>query len=497
MKVLLIDPPHAIFKYFRGRMPFPGLVALSAYLEKDFEVAVCDGTVLDHPWEDLEETVRAYHPDVVGIGSSSTSFVYDAMNTAYLVKTIDPKIITVGGGAHFSALPEESLQECPSLDYIVVGEGEVSMHELLRTLESRGDAMEVKGLAFRRDGQIVKTPQRPLLPNVDELPLPAYHLFPMDRYFMPSLGMDTHRSIILTTARGCEGECTFCSEAALWRNTWRPRSAKLVVDEMELLYRKFGKISFMFGDDIFNGTRQRLLEFAEELESRKLPIHFWFQTRVDAILRDADLLPRLKRLGLYMLSMGVETPSQKVLDNYNKKQTPEMARQAMEVIKKNGLLFIANVMWGDWEDTEETLKETLKFAAPYSAHFAIQLTTPLPGTEYARQAEAEGRIQERDYSKYDMLNPIMPTRTLSLEQVGTLHPRAIQRFYSRPQVFWDAFFSPNPFLRRNNQFFLKLAWETITRQKWEQKNYMPFEAFMSQKLGRPFQPVHGPRGQNS
>jgi len=491
MKVLLVDPPHAIFKFFRGRMPFPGLVALAAYLEKDFEVKVCDGTVLDYPWEDLERIIRDYKPDVVGIGSSSTSFAYDAMNTAYLVKMADPSIITVGGGAHFSALPEESLVECPSLDYIVIGEGEVTMHELLRALEVRGDPKEVKGLAFRRDGQIVKTPQRPLLPDIDILPLPAYHLFPMDRYFMPSLGMDTHRSIILTTARGCEGRCTFCSEAALWRNTWRPRSAKLVVEEMELLYRDFGKISFMFGDDIFNGTRQRLLEFAEELEARRLPVHFWFQTRVDAILRDADLLPRLKKLGLYMLSMGVESPRQQVLDNYNKKQTPEMAKQAMEVIKKNRLLFIANVMWGDWEDTEESLKELLKFCRPYACHLALQITTPLPGTEYWRQAQAEGRIRERDYSKYDMLNPIMPTKTVSWERVGYLHPRAIQKFYSRPRVFWDAFFSPNPFLRRNNQFFAKLAWEVITHQKWEQKNYKPFEAFMSQRLGRPFERVHG------
>jgi len=497
MKILLVDPPHAIFKYFRGRMPFPGLVALAAYLERDFQVKVCDGTVLDHPWEDLEKVIRDYRPDVVGIGSSSTSFVYDAMNTAYLVKMTDPSIITVGGGAHFSALPEESLQDCPSLDYIVIGEGEVSMHELLRTLESGGDPAEVKGLAFRRDGQIVKTAQRPLLPHIDELPLPAYHLFPMDHYFMPSLGMDTHRSIILTTARGCEGRCTFCSEAALWRNTWRPRSAKLVVDEMELLYRKFGKISLMFGDDVFNGTPQRLAEFADELEARRLPIHFWFQTRVDAILRDADLLPRLKKLGLYMLSMGVETPSQKVLDNYNKQQTPEMAKEAMEVIKKNKLLFIANVMWGDWEDSEESLKELLKFCRPYACHLALQITTPLPGTEYWRRAQAEGRIQERDYSKYDMLNPIMPTKNVSFERVGYLHPRAVQRFYSRPRVYWDAFFSPNSFLRRNNQFFAKLAWEVITRQKWEQKNYKPFEAFMSQRLGQPFQPVHGPKARKA
>jgi radical SAM superfamily enzyme YgiQ (UPF0313 family) len=495
MKVLLIDPPHAIFKYFRGRMPFPGLVALAAYLEKDFEVKVCDGTVLDYPWEDMEGIIREYRPDVVGIGSSSTSFAYDAMNTAYLVKKVDPKIITVGGGAHFSALPEESLKECPSLDTIVIGEGEVTMQELLTTLESKGDLKGVKGLAFQEDGGIIQTERRPFIPDMDTLPLPAYHLFPMERYFMPSLGMDTHRSIILTTARGCEGRCTFCSEGALWRNTWRPRSAKLVVDEMELLYRKYKKISFMFGDNVFNGTRQRLLDFADELERRRLPVHFWFQTRTDAILRDADLLPRLKRLGLYMISMGVETPSQKALDNYNKKQTPEMAREAMEVIKKNRLLFIANVMWGDWEDTAEDLEATIRFARPYAHHFAIQITTPLPGTEYWRRAQAEGRIQEKDYAKYDMLNPIMSTKALTLEEMGYLHPRAIQKFYSRPRVFWDAFFSPNPFLRRNNRFFVKLAWEVITHQKWEQKNYKPFEAFMSERSGRPFQPIHGPTTQ--
>ncbi len=491
MRVLLVDPPHEIFKFFRGRMPAPSLTALSAYIENDFEVRVVDCTVQERPWAALEEAVREFRPQVVGITAISTSYIYDAMNASYLVKLVDPSVITVGGGVHMSLMPEETLEKCPSLDYIVMGEGEVTLMELLKAVEAgRGDFSGIAGLAYREDGGVHIGERREFIPDLDTLPLPGYRHFPMDRYMMPSLGMATHNSIVLTTARGCEGICNYCSEARLWRSTWRPKSPAKVLDEMEMLYRDYNKYSFMFGDNSFNWRRERVDGFIRELERRALPVHFWFQTRAEHILRDADLLPRLKKLGLYMISMGVETPSEAALVNYRKRQTAETSLAAMKLIKKNGLLLITNIMFGDIDDTEETLQQTIDFARPYSDHFAICLTTPLPGTEYYRRAKEQGRIKVWDYSRYDMLNPVMDTRTLSVEKIAEIHPKAIQKFYSRLRVFWDAFFSPNPYLRKNNRFFVKVAWETVTHKPWVQKNYVPFEKYMEEKTGKTFERVH-------
>ncbi len=491
MRVLLVDPPHEIFKFFRGRMPAPSLTALAAYIEKDFEVRVIDCTVQERPWAALEEAVREFKPNVAAITAISTSYIYDAMNAAYLIKLVDPSVITVGGGVHMSLMPEETLQKCPSLDYIVMGEGELTLMEFLKAVESGNKDFEnIRGLAFRKTGGIHIGERRELIPDLDALPLPAYHHFPMNKYMMPSLGMATHNSIVLTTARGCEGVCTYCTEAKLWRSTWRPKSAPRVVEEMELLYKNHNKYSFMFGDDSFNWKRERVEDFVRELEKKRRPWHFWFQSRAEHIVRDADLLPRLKKLGLYMISMGVETPSENALKNYHKKQTAETSIQAMKIIKKNGLLLITNIMFGDIDDTEETLQQTIDFAKPYSDHFAICLTTPLPGTEYWKRAKEQGRIKVWDYSKYDMLNPVMDTRTLSVEKIAEIHPKSIQKFYSRFRVFWDAYLSPNPYLRKNNRFFAKIAWETITHTPWVQKNYAPFEKYMEEKTGKPFERVH-------
>lgn len=491
MRVLLVDPPHEIFKFFRGRMPAPSLTALSAYLEKGFEIKVIDCTVQERPWAALEEAIREFRPVVVGITAISTSYIYDAMNAAYLAKLVDPSVITVGGGVHMSLVPEESFEKCPSLDYIVMGEGEVTFMEFLKAVEAGGtDFSNIPGIAYRENGGVHIGEKRELIPDLDTLPLPGYRHFPMAKYMMPSLGMATHNSIVLTTARGCEGICNYCSEARLWRNTWRPKSAARVLDEMELLYKDFNKYSFMFGDNSFNWKRERVEDFIRELEKRRLPVHFWFQSRAEHIVRDADLLPRLKKLGLYMVSMGVETPSEEALKNYRKKQTAEVSLQAMKTIKQNGLLLITNIMFGDIDDTEETLQNTIDFAKPYSDHFAICLTTPLPGTDYYKRAKEQGRIKVWDYSKYDMLNPVMETRTLSIEKLAEIHPQAIQKFYSRFRVFWDAFLSPNPFLRKNNRFFVKVAWEVIAHKPWVQKNYVPFEKYMEEKTGRAFERAH-------
>ncbi len=180
MRVLLVDPPHEIFKFFRGRMPAPSLTALAAYLEKDFEVRVIDCTVQERPWAALEDAVREFRPAVVCITAISTSYIYDAMNAAYLVRLADPSVITVGGGVHMSLMPEETLAKCGSLDYIVMGEGELTLMEFLKAVEAGDkDFSRIRGLAFRKDGGVHIGDKRELIPDLDALPLPAYRHFPM------------------------------------------------------------------------------------------------------------------------------------------------------------------------------------------------------------------------------------------------------------------------------------------------------------------------------
>ncbi len=162
----------------------------------------------------------------------------------------------------------------------------------------------------------------------------------------------------------------------------------------------------------------------------------------------------------------------------------------MKLIKKNGLLLITNIMFGDIDDTEETLQQTIDFAKPYSDHFAICLTTPLPGTEYWRVAKEQGRIKVWDYSKYDMLNPVMNTRTLSIERIRGDTPEGdTEVLLALPRLLGRVFFSETV-SAEEQQVLRQDGMGDDTHKPWVQKNYVPFEKYMEEKTGKPFARVH-------
>ncbi|MBE0415864.1 MAG: cobalamin B12-binding domain-containing protein, partial [Dehalococcoidia bacterium] len=181
-----------------------------------------------------------------------------------IVKGVSPETLTILGGPHVSFTPEETLCEHPEVDVIGRGErGEHTLVELLRCLERGEDLSRVKGIALRQDGHILLTPPQALI-DVNSLPLPAYHLLPMERYHFTVFGKFT----TLLSSRGCPYRCTFCSEWRFWGATWRPREPKRVVDEMELLNKKYGRECFWFGDDCFNVSAEHVRGICSEIMER-------------------------------------------------------------------------------------------------------------------------------------------------------------------------------------------------------------------------------------
>jgi len=271
MRVLLLNPPRKTWSLMGDSVAPPiGLACLAGVLEHEgIDVRILDCNAEGVGWDRLSREISRISPDVVGVGAL-TPDVYHAVRALGIVKSVSGDIVTVAGGPHFTATVEESLTKYPQIDFIVVGEGERTLLELVRELErSRPNLKGVRGLAYRKGKNIVRTGPRPLIKDLDALPPPAYHLLPMDRYRFEVLG---RRFFILEASRGCPHRCIFCSEWKFWGGCWRPRSMVKVAEQMEYLNDKYGRDFFWFADDTFNVDRGRLEELCREIESRGLDL---------------------------------------------------------------------------------------------------------------------------------------------------------------------------------------------------------------------------------
>ena len=487
MRVLLLDPPHAIFGALRMWMPSPGLMALAAWLEREgIDTEIIDATTLSRPWTDLGARLRSRGYDLVGVTCQAATFHHDAVHAVRLIRLCLPQAVIVGGGGHFSLNAEEVLQQLPELDCLVVGEGELTFTELIRQ-SGQGrtgfSPRSIPGLAFLNEaGQVELTERRPLIEDLDSLPQPAYHKVDLEDPTYQLHGMG-RRAVGISTSRGCGDRCSYCSEAVLWRSKWRGRSGSAVVEEMGELKRRYGKSLFVFNENSFNQSRQRNEAFLESLGRSGLHCDFWFQSRVSDILRDRDLLPEFHRLGLYEVMLGVESITPETLRNYAKNQSFEEIQEAAALLREQGIMVMTNVMFGDWPDTEETLQEVVDFCSRIGDFLVLTLTTPLPGTRYFEQARRKGLIEEKDYSRYDFMHPIMPNASLSRQEILNLHRKYLKKYYTRPSVFWRMLFSRNRFVRMSYRLIMRHAWYEARGKEWVQPNFEPVPDRLTKPVG--------------
>jgi anaerobic magnesium-protoporphyrin IX monomethyl ester cyclase len=476
--LLLIDPPHRIFGALRLWMPSPGLMALAAWLERaGKKVDLVDATVLERPWSDLAHRLTRDRYRVVGVTCPAATFHHDLVHTLRLVRRTLPDVFLVAGGGHASLNARLLLEQVPELDAVIVGEGEQTLLELLESCPEEGAAgvPAIDGLALRR-GEAVQMPaQRALLKDLDDLPFPAYHKIDFDNPVYNLHGMG-RRAVGISTSRGCGDHCSYCSESVLWRSNWRGRSGALVVEEMLRLNRDLDKSLFVFNENSFNQSRRRNEAFLEALGKSGFTCDFWFQSRVKDILRDRDLLDDFKRLGLYEVMLGVESIAPAAQKNYHKKQSREQIREAAALLRERGIMVMTNVMFGDVDDTEQSLDAIYRFAAEIGDFLVLCITTPLPGTAYHEQAMAQGRIEETDFAHYDFMHPVMPNNACSREEILALQKKVLRRYYTRPVIFRKMLFSKNPFIRMAYRLIMRYAWYEARNKEWVQDNYQPVPA---------------------
>ncbi len=396
MKIVLTTSPRAEGDLERKGLPFLGIGYIAAYIEKfsNHKVEIFDVHTYGFTASEAADKIVEKKPDVVGV-HAITDNRFKAIALAKELKKRKKDIIIVFGGPHFSSTARDALENVPEIDYIIRGEGENAMIQLLEAIENKRNFSDVSGLAYKKDGQIVERPLADLVMNLDELPMPAWHLFDLKVYTKPIDG--THiRAIGVLSGRGCPNLCVYCANA---RKVLRLRSPKNFVDEVEFLYKEYGYRGFDFWDDTMTLVKEHIRGVCEEILRRKLDIVWYARARVNTV--DEELLRLMRKAGCIRISYGVESGSQRILKVIKKNITIKQARMAVELSSKVGMAVVTNFMVNLPEETMEDLKMTMalmkEFQRIKNSYPAYGFTIIYPGTELELMAKEKG-IMPKDFS---------------------------------------------------------------------------------------------------
>jgi radical SAM superfamily enzyme YgiQ (UPF0313 family) len=371
-------------EYSRDDLQLPlGIAYLGAILEREkIPVRLKDDSIQDD--DEIREAIR--WADVVGI-SALTPNAPRALYWAQETKSIDSAKVVVVGGPHATSIPAYFL-DTEFVDFVVRWEGEESLVELVRALESGSqDFSAIGGIGFRGENGHVFTRKRPWIKDLDAIPHPARHLLPMEPYF-EGLGF---KSLLFWSSRGCPFMCTYCNKQMNPCN-FRARSARNVVDEMELVIKDYGVEHVQFIDDYFSGDRDRIHAICREIRQRRLKIEWSCEVRMDSVL-DYHLLRTMRKAGCVKCHIGIESGSQRTLDGIRKEQKVEDVIEGAKVFHQAGMFMKFFLLIGFPWETEEDIKATEAMIYKAKPHMiAISILNPMPGTKVYKDIQKAGKL---------------------------------------------------------------------------------------------------------
>ena len=435
-KVLLINPPLGLeqrygFLSAAGGVEIPfGLCTLGASLRKaGFDASIIDCQALNYDDQALLNIVLSEKPDYAGF-SATTPQIRRAAALAAKIKTINVSTVIFVGGSHVSALPQKTLEENPSFDIGVVGEGEETLIEAIYHIEKNTDLTQVKGLAVRHEGKVRVTVPRPRIKDLDSLPLPAFDLLPplQKYYYLPIQNTHSQHGVSLTTSRGCSGECVFCAKPVFGSDI-TCYSAQYLMELLRVLNKKYHVKEVMFQDDNFFLFKKRLFDFSRLVKDLRLDISWSASARVDAI--DRERLNAAKESGCWQVSYGIESANSKILEFYKKGITKEAIEKAIFLTRKAGILAKGFLMFGNPLESAESLKETTEFVKKQPLNdISITFFTPYPGTRIWDKVGSWGTF-ERDFEKMTCFDIVFIPFGLTKKYLKNIQMKAIREFYFR------------------------------------------------------------------
>ena len=444
MDVLLLQPPKKYWPFVSADDNFvvpQSLVYLAAHArENGLSVGVTDCNPIKMGWRSLRDLIAKHRPRVVGIGENHALYSHEAFKAFRMIKEVSPDTFTVAGGAHFAHLYQTALLD-PAIDYIVFGEGEETFTELCQRLVGHcnggaPDVSDIVGLAYAEDEIVKSTGSRPLIRNMDDLPIPAYDLIPMELYgtskylFSPGGATIQH-------SRGCTLSCSFCAwwtqfatrkenedGTASLTPRWRTFSVERHLEEVELLVERYDKRCLMYVDASFNINPQWNLEFSEEVIRRKLPIKWFAFMRADCMLRDYEtgVLAKMVEAGMAHVCIGVERAEDTDLKNWNKHRYSQSETRRIFGILKDEFPSVfrqGTFIVGTRDETKDSMWQQVELAKQLDLDYpAFHPVTPVPGTSVYEEAKSQGWIELQDFKNFDWMTPVMPSKYLSRDEIA-------------------------------------------------------------------------------
>lgn len=434
-KVLLITPPyHSGVLESAGRWPNLAFIYMAGELRKaGFDVEIYDAMTLNHSASDIARRIEEVRPFCVAT-TAFTAAIYAALDVLGAAKAVDPHIVTVVGGVHVHFCYEEIMRApgCP-VDYIVRGEGERTLPELLTALRCGDRPSKVRGIVYREDDRPIVTAAQSPVHDLDSL-TPAWDLVDWSEYTLYPL--PGSRMAMVGSSRGCLHGCAFCSQQLFWGRSWRARDPERFVDELEYLRREHDIDVAMLSDEYPTPDRHRWERILDLLIERDLGMQLGLETRVHDIVRDADIMDKYRRAGILHIYVGVESTSQETLDLFKKNIKCEQSQQAIRLINEAGIISECAFVLGMPHETAESVEQTFQLAKRYAAdmpHFL--LIAPWPYADMYE--ELRPYIVTHDYSRYNFVEPVVKPPAMSTADLQRSVVDSYRRYYSErlPDIF--------------------------------------------------------------
>lgn len=464
--VLLVNPPspdggiwirsqHRVGRKSRENMIWPqvSLAQMAALLVPDYKVAIIDAIAERMTWDQFERKLRAYVPKYYLTQVTAPTLQND-MYGVFLAKALGAK--TVAMGTHVTPMWRETLEPFPALDFVLQGEPEMTLRELVDAHEGRepsdeivrklltetgsvvptrsvaesgGDLSHIKGLAWRRASGITLNPPRPFIPNLDDLPIPLHHLLPLQKYRAPM--MKTAYTFIVSS-RGCSAGCTYCIKHVSYQWTLRLRSPENIVKELWVL-KKLGIDYIHMYADLFTLSRQQVVDLCRLIIEQKLDIKWTCNSRVDYV--DEEMLALMGKAGCWMIAWGIESGNEAILHHARKGADPRKAQRALAWARKAGIKNWGYFIIGLPGETEQTIRESIDFSKQLPLDIALfHIAAPYPGTPFFFEVVKNGwfrpgtRWEEVDMDRSTVLDyPHLPAERLEYWQ-----KRAFREWAYRP-----------------------------------------------------------------
>ena len=436
---VLVDPPLNLEERY-GKLaqsgstaPPSGLCHLASMCRSEgIESAIVDANASGLNHLQTVDAIFQYNPSVIGLTASTISIV-SAARVADLIRQRDKSKVIIIGGPHVTAVPEETLMRFPAFDMAVVGEGEITIIELLHAIGGGRDFECIDGIVFREGDAVRKNKKRKFIKDLDSLPMPAWDMIPeLRRFYKPvSLSYRQLPSTSLITSRGCSGKCTFC-DRTVFGNYGRCFSSEYLFEMVKELYHKYSIRDILFDDDNFVLFKERLAEFCEMLAKSNMNISWACNARVDLV--DHETLKLMARSGCWQIAYGIESGNQEILDVLHKGIRITQIEDALRMTHKAGIKSKGFFMAGCPLETKQTLKKTLRFILDLPLDdFQITLFTPLPGCELYNESARYGDL-DNNWAKMNMWYPVFVPHGLSRRELIRFSKHAFLRFYARPAI---------------------------------------------------------------